>query len=160
MAGGRRHHPSSLKHLLYGLFQAGCIKIAEEPVSQYRNQRIKGRFAAQRKRSCAEMEHYAGLDVALRATAVCVIDERGRAVIEGKFRVNPTRLPTSCNRTPLRSNSPALRRACSHRICITVWSSTPPQRAPFGSTFQTKYRRPLGGLIKALPNKPTVLGLR
>ncbi len=30
------------------------------------------------------MEHYAGLDVSLRATGVCVIDERGRVVIESK----------------------------------------------------------------------------
>ena len=33
------------------------------------------------------MEHYAGLDVSLRLTAVCVIDERGRVVSEGKGKV-------------------------------------------------------------------------
>ena len=35
------------------------------------------------------MELYAGLDVSLRLTAVCVIDERGRVVIEGKVRSEP-----------------------------------------------------------------------
>jgi len=35
------------------------------------------------------MEHYAGLDVSLRLTAVCVIDERGRVVCEGKVSSEP-----------------------------------------------------------------------
>ncbi len=35
------------------------------------------------------MEHYAGLDVSLRATGVCVIDERGRVVIESKIPSEP-----------------------------------------------------------------------
>jgi transposase len=35
------------------------------------------------------MEHYAGLDVSLHMTAVCVIDERGRVVIEGKVPSEP-----------------------------------------------------------------------
>jgi hypothetical protein len=30
------------------------------------------------------MEHYTWLDVSLQATAVCVIDKRGRVVIESK----------------------------------------------------------------------------
>ena len=35
------------------------------------------------------MEHYAGLDVSLRLTAVCVMDERGRVVGEGKVASEP-----------------------------------------------------------------------
>jgi hypothetical protein len=35
------------------------------------------------------MEHYAGLDVSLRLTAVCVIDERGRVVSESKVASEP-----------------------------------------------------------------------
>jgi transposase len=35
------------------------------------------------------MEHYAGLDVSLRLTAVCVLDERGRVVSEGKVASEP-----------------------------------------------------------------------
>jgi transposase len=35
------------------------------------------------------MEHYAGLDISLRLTAVCVIDERGRVVSEGKVASEP-----------------------------------------------------------------------
>jgi len=35
------------------------------------------------------MEHYAGLDVSLKLTAVCVIDERGRVVTEGKVPSEP-----------------------------------------------------------------------
>jgi transposase len=35
------------------------------------------------------MEHYAGLDVSLQMTAVCVIDERGRVVLEGKVPSEP-----------------------------------------------------------------------
>jgi hypothetical protein len=30
------------------------------------------------------MEHYAALDISLKLTAVCVVDERGRVVAEGK----------------------------------------------------------------------------
>jgi transposase len=36
------------------------------------------------------MEYYAGLDVSLRLTAVCVIDERGRVVSESKVPSEPT----------------------------------------------------------------------
>jgi transposase len=36
------------------------------------------------------MEHYAGLDVSLRLTAICVLDERGRVVLEGKVHSEPT----------------------------------------------------------------------
>jgi transposase len=35
------------------------------------------------------MEHYAGLDVSLKLTAVCVIDERGRVVAESKVPSEP-----------------------------------------------------------------------
>jgi transposase len=35
------------------------------------------------------MEPYAGLDVSLRLTAVCVIDERGRVVSESKVASEP-----------------------------------------------------------------------
>ena len=35
------------------------------------------------------MEHYVGLDVSLQMTAVCVIDERGRGVLEGKVPSEP-----------------------------------------------------------------------
>ena len=41
------------------------------------------------------MEHYAELDVSLHATAVYIIDERGRVVIESKFPVNHKQLPVS-----------------------------------------------------------------
>ena len=36
------------------------------------------------------MEHYAGLDVSLRLTAICVLDERGRVLLEGKVHSEPT----------------------------------------------------------------------
>jgi hypothetical protein len=32
------------------------------------------------------MEHYAGLEVSLKLTAVCVIDERGRVLISLRHR--------------------------------------------------------------------------
>jgi transposase len=35
------------------------------------------------------MEHYAGLDISLKLTAVCVIDERSRVVAEGKIPSEP-----------------------------------------------------------------------
>jgi transposase len=35
------------------------------------------------------MEHYTWLDVSLQATAVCVIDKRGRVVIESKVPSEP-----------------------------------------------------------------------
>jgi hypothetical protein len=76
-----------------------------------------------KKRSCAEMEHYAGLDVSLRATAVCVINERGRVIIEGKISVNRAQLPPFSNHTQQRSSWPASRRAGSHHICTTGWSN-------------------------------------
>jgi transposase len=51
--------------------------------------RPASRVGKWKKRSCTEMEHYAGLDVSLWATAVCVIDERGRVVIERKIPSEP-----------------------------------------------------------------------
>jgi transposase len=41
------------------------------------------------------MEHYAGLDVSLKLTAVCVIDERGRVVAEGKVPSEPDAIVAS-----------------------------------------------------------------
>jgi transposase len=35
------------------------------------------------------MEHYAGLDISLKLTAVCVVDERGRVVAAGKVPSEP-----------------------------------------------------------------------
>lgn len=35
------------------------------------------------------MEHYAGLDVSLKLTAVCVIDERGSVVTDSKVPSEP-----------------------------------------------------------------------
>jgi hypothetical protein len=38
------------------------------------------------------MAHYAGLDVSLKETAVCVLDETGQRVFEGKLPTDPTSL--------------------------------------------------------------------
>ncbi len=38
------------------------------------------------------MEHYAGIDVSLESSAVCVIDATGRVVCEGKVATEPETL--------------------------------------------------------------------
>jgi transposase len=37
------------------------------------------------------MKQYVGLDVSQKETSVCVIDERGRPVFEGKAKSTPAR---------------------------------------------------------------------
>ena len=36
------------------------------------------------------MEHYAGIDVSLELSSVCVVDAQGKIVKEARSRVNPT----------------------------------------------------------------------
>jgi len=59
------------------------------------------------------MEHYAGLDISLRLTAVCVIDERGRVVSESKVASEPAAI----------ADWPDSRPACWRRICLAAWSN-------------------------------------
>jgi transposase len=47
------------------------------------------------------MAHYAGLDVSLKETAVCVVDEAGKRVFEGKLPTDP-----ACLARVLRSRAP------------------------------------------------------
>jgi predicted NBD/HSP70 family sugar kinase len=35
------------------------------------------------------MKHYVGLDVSQRETAVCVVDETGRPIFQGRAKSNP-----------------------------------------------------------------------
>jgi hypothetical protein len=35
------------------------------------------------------MEHYVGLDVSLKETAICVVDQTGKIVSEGGSRIEP-----------------------------------------------------------------------
>jgi predicted NBD/HSP70 family sugar kinase len=39
------------------------------------------------------MKHYVGLDVSLNETAICVVDENGVVIREGKALSEPSRLP-------------------------------------------------------------------
>ena len=41
------------------------------------------------------MEHYVGLDVSLKLTAICVVDQTGSVTREGIVNQIPRRLPTS-----------------------------------------------------------------
>jgi transposase len=47
------------------------------------------------------MAHYAGLDVSLKETAVCVVDEAGERVFEGELPTDP-----ACLARVLRSRAP------------------------------------------------------
>ena len=67
------------------------------------------------------MEHYAGLDVSLRLTAVCVIDERGRVVGEGKVASEPAAIAAFLQPYASTLTLAGLRPACWHPICIAAW---------------------------------------
>ena len=41
------------------------------------------------------MKHYVGLDVAMKETAICIVDDRRRIVREGKAASEPEPLPRS-----------------------------------------------------------------
>ena len=53
------------------------------------------------------MEHYAGLDISLKLTAVCVVDELGRVVSEGKVPTEP-------------ATSAACRQPCAETLTVAV----------------------------------------
>ena len=62
------------------------------------------------------MVRHAALDVSLETTAICVIDEDGRVVAEGKVRTCPDAI-----RDFLASRAPELRRAGMETGPLAVW---------------------------------------
>ena len=36
------------------------------------------------------MDHFAGLDVSVKETSVCIVDDTGRIIRKQRWRVNPT----------------------------------------------------------------------
>ena len=69
------------------------------------------------------MEHYAGLDVSLRLTAVCVMDERGRVVGEGKVASEPAAIADFLQPYASTLTLAGLRLGCWRHICIAAWSN-------------------------------------
>ena len=52
------------------------------------------------------MEHYVGLDVSLKSTAICVVDAKGKIVREGVVASDPEAIAASLPRTrPMRCGS-------------------------------------------------------
>ena len=48
------------------------------------------------------MEHYAGIDVSLELSSVCIVDAQGKIVREARSRVNPKLCLLSLRRLVLR----------------------------------------------------------
>ena len=69
------------------------------------------------------MEHYAGLDVSLRLTAVCVIDERGRVVSESKVASEPAAIADFLQPYADTLALAGLEAGLRPRICIAAWSN-------------------------------------
>jgi hypothetical protein len=57
------------------------------------------------------MTQYVGLDVSLKMTALCVVDETGRVTAEGKVASEPAAATPSSERTLIRA-TPATKRDC------------------------------------------------
>ena len=55
------------------------------------------------------MEHYAGIDVSLELSSVCVVDAKGKIVKEAKIRRDPVALVTFFAGLVLRSSALGLR---------------------------------------------------
>jgi predicted NBD/HSP70 family sugar kinase len=65
------------------------------------------------------MQQYVGLDVSQKETAVCVIDDSGRIVFEGKARSEPAALAKVIREARLAQFASASRPARWHAGCGT-----------------------------------------
>jgi hypothetical protein len=90
----------------------------------------------------AQMEHYAGLDVSVEETSLCIVDDAGRIVREAKIASEPEALlavlsnpdlPLQADRT--RSwTTVAMARRRSNPAAVRA-RSRPPDRGPTGMAF-------------------------
>ena len=65
------------------------------------------------------MEYFAGLDVSMDETHICVVDRDGSVVLETKTTTSPAAIAAGLAKARTVSGS-CLRRAAWHRRCTTV----------------------------------------
>src|ERR1700746_600912 len=49
----------------------------------------RGRFDLEHRGRSDEMAHYVGLDMSVKETSVCVVDDTGKGILEQKVRTEP-----------------------------------------------------------------------
>ena len=71
------------------------------------------------------MDHFAGLDVSVKETSVCIVDEMGKIVREVNVASEPEALLAVLSNPPTTSNGLGLKLGRCRNACIALW----PKRA-------------------------------
>src|SRR6476619_2650411 len=87
---GRQSHPTKRSSLIFKT--DGVIGVLPEAGCSYRDVGTWSVLNGHRHREGAAMNHYAGLDVSLEETAICVVDSTGQIVKEARAASEPETL--------------------------------------------------------------------
>src|SRR5438046_9994894 len=74
------------------VYRGGCgSRLDDEYASPSVTMSDRGRFELEHRGRSDEMAHFVGLDVSVKETSVCVVDDAGKVILEQKVLTEPAR---------------------------------------------------------------------